>query len=406
MHRRQFLKVASAVAASGSLPSTSLLAETVDSTRSVDRVVVVGAGIIGASIAFHLAQRGCEVVVVEKRGAATQASGNSFAWFNASYVKLPFSYHLLSTYSVQEHTSLAERAGFASRQGGSLEWSNDPEAQIEIGQGVRNIQKFGSPTWFVDASEARRLEQNIEFGGATEFAYCPQDGAIDAHAATLALLDSARKAGAKMMIPAEVTGFEFSDRKVRVITDVVPIEADRVVIAAGVGCTELAELAGLSLQQRSTPGFIVTTAAMPRLVNSVIVAPGVHLHQRDDGRVILGEQGGPPDTDAHRGYLLNRPNGYPSETLASEHAARLLEIAKQFVPALADAVVEKVGIGWRPMPMDGLPVVGRSFDRPEVHFAVMHSGVTLAPIIGRLTATEILDDVRVNLLSDFRLERF
>ena len=58
------------------------------------------------------------------------------------------------------------------------------------------------------------------------------------------------------------------------------------------------------------------------------------------------------------------------------------------------------------MPMDGLPVVGRSFDRPEVHFAVMHSGVTLAPIIGRLTATEILDDVRVNLLSDFRLERF
>ena len=63
-------------------------------------------------------------------------------------------------------------------------------------------------------------------------------------------------------------------------------------------------------------------------------------------------------------------------------------------------------VGWRPLPEDGHPVIGFSAAAPKVYIAVMHSGVTLAPVVGRLAATEILDGVGVELLEPYRLERF
>ena len=68
--------------------------------------------------------------------------------------------------------------------------------------------------------------------------------------------------------------------------------------------------------------------------------------------------------------------------------------------------LERVTLGWRPLPKDDHPVVGFVHRQSDVYLAVMHSGVTLAPLIGRLAAQEILDDVRVELLEPYRLERF
>ena len=96
----------------------------------------------------------------------------------------------------------------------------------------------------------------------------------------------------------------------------------------------------------------------------------------------------------------------PALILATQHAARVIAMAGRHIPQIADAEVESVGVGWRPLPLDGLPVVGHVPDMPGIYLASMHSGVTLAPIIGHLAAMEILDNARVDLLSDFRVERF
>lgn len=370
------------------------------------RVAVIGAGIVGASIAYTLAKRGCEVTVLEQNRAAGQASGNSFAWINASYVKMPFSYHLLSTYSVNQWHRLASEVDLPVRWGGCLEWFDAPERGQGLTDAVQRIQQFGSPTWMVEKAQAAELEPNLAIKGSPAIAYSKQDGAVDGQGATFALLDAAVQHGATVNMPVKVTGLEQHKTGTRVLTSFNTYEVDQVVVAAGVGTTEVAKMAGLTLEQRSTPGFVVTTAPMERLINTVVVAPGVHIHQREDGRVILGEQAGPPKTEAHAEYLLGRPNAYPDGDLAQQHAGRILAIAEQFVPQLADATVERVGIGWRPMPMDGLPIVGQAKAAPNLYFAVMHSGVTLAPIIGHLAGMEILDGVESDLLADFRLERF
>ena len=63
-------------------------------------------------------------------------------------------------------------------------------------------------------------------------------------------------------------------------------------------------------------------------------------------------------------------------------------------------------VGYRPMPIDGFPVLGFSPKAPNVYLALTHSGVTLAPLIAQLATMEIVDKARVDQLSDYRPERF
>ena len=63
-------------------------------------------------------------------------------------------------------------------------------------------------------------------------------------------------------------------------------------------------------------------------------------------------------------------------------------------------------LGYRPLPADEFPIVGTGAARPDVYLAVMHSGVTMAPLMGRLAAIEILDGVRAEPLEPYRLARF
>jgi len=88
MDRRSFTKLLGSVAIAYNSGLKALV--------SGDRIVVVGAGIVGSSIAYHLTKMGAEVTVIERDRPAAHASGRSFAWINASYPKKPYSYHHLS----------------------------------------------------------------------------------------------------------------------------------------------------------------------------------------------------------------------------------------------------------------------------------------------------------------------
>ena len=76
------------------------------------------------------------------------------------------------------------------------------------------------------------------------------------------------------------------------------------------------------------------------------------------------------------------------------------------LPGLERLGVEKMTQGFRPLPADGFPIVGFAPGRRDVYLAVMHSGVTLGALVGRLAATEMLDGVEAEPLTPYRLERF
>ena len=93
------------------------------------------------------------------------------------------------------------------------------------------------------------------------------------------------------------------------------------------------------------------------------------------------------------------------ERSSRRRGERLLGLVRQHVRGADDLELEKVTVGMRPMPEDGMPVVGFAPDLPGLYLATMHSGITLAPAVGRFAAMEILDGVRVDMLEPYRPER-
>jgi len=159
-------------------------------------------------------------------------------------------------------------------------------------------------------------------------------------------------------------------------------------------------MAGISIPQQKSPGVVIRTnpISQPLLSNvSVLYAPPleagrpeIHLRQCLDGSAMIGEGS--------------------QESLArddtQEHANELLSRAAEYVPGLKGATAVPVPVGYRPMPLDGFPVVGFSPKAPKVYLALTHSGVTLAPLLAQLATMEIVDGAQVELLSDYRPSRF
>ncbi len=395
MDRRTLIKLLAATALAG--------CNTRDDAGKGLKVVVAGAGIIGASIAYHLAKSGASVTVIDKQGPATHASRGTFAWINATWAKQPRSYHAFSQDSVANWHDLHHVLDLPVRWGGSLEWFDNAEREIKLAAQIAEQVEWGEPARMVDATEFVELEPNVIFNSGATAAYSPNDGTVDPVLATQRLLAAAEELGATLRYPSELTDIELANGRLKfVATSSGPIRADRLVLATGAAPNLPARIAGVEIPQRTRPGVIAITEPTPRLLHRIVSAPGIHMHQRDDGRVVLGEQDGAPQNEAHALRLAGRPNDFPGPVLAQEHAQRMLAIAKTFAPGIAAARINDVYIGWRPLPIDGHPVIGASPDRPDIYIAIMHSGVTLAPIVGQLSAHELINGIDVDSLDDYR----
>jgi glycine/D-amino acid oxidase-like deaminating enzyme len=393
--RRRFLQL---------LGAAALAREARSATRL--RVVVAGAGIVGASIAFHLARSGASVKVIDREGPATHASRASFAWINATWSKQPHSYHRLNQAGVQRWKTLQPLLNLPLRWGGSLEGNADASLEAELVRRVAGQRDWGEQTRLVGSAELSELEPNVDFSGLRQVIHSANDGATDPVAATHAFLGAAVALGAQVEHPCELTGVGMSaGRLVRVQTSRGEIPADRLVLATGAAADAGKMFADWDVPLREAPGATALTSPMARLVHRVLWMPGVHVHQRDDGRIVLGEEAGPPQDEAHALRLHEHPDDFPAREIALQHAERMRAAAQSFLPGLQRAEFEGARICWRPMPLDGYPVLGVSPARPDTYLAVTHSGVTLAPIIGELVAQEIVDGLRADLLKEFRPDR-
>jgi glycine/D-amino acid oxidase-like deaminating enzyme len=214
---------------------------------------------------------------------------------------------------------------------------------------------------------------------------------VDPVLATEVLLARAAAFGARIEHPCEITGLDRPQGRLRAVrTTKGDVEADVLVVACGTDTTAVAKMAGVAVPLKPSPGVLVHTTPQPRLIDRVVLAPVAHMKQKPDGRVVTGVGfGGTATTDDSR-----------------EAGAAFLKTAAAVLPQLRDAELDTVTLGWRPLPADGFPIVGFAENSRDVYITVMHSGVTLSPLIGRLAAVEILDGVRAEPLEPYRLARF
>jgi glycine/D-amino acid oxidase-like deaminating enzyme len=347
------------------------------------KVAVIGAGILGASLSYHLARRGARVTVIAESGAGGTATPATFGWLNAGWGN-PQAYFHLRMASLELWRKLGETLPeLGLSWNGSLTYDlPEPELRAYVDQ----HSAWGYPIRLVDGAEAARLEPALREPPALA-AFAEAEGAAEPGPAVQTLLAAA---GARP-IPATVEAIAMKGgRGVGVRTAEETIDADLVVVAAGAGTPALVATAGAKLMLETTPGLLLHTAPLPPVLRRIIVGPGMDVRQTPAGAIIVGSDfGGSPVT------------GDP-EAIAGD----LLETLRRRVRGAEHARIERYTIGQRPMPADGFPVVGFLPAGSGIYVAVMHSGMTNAAAVGAWGAEEMLTGRRHPLLGPFGPERF
>ena len=379
IERRTLLKLLSAPILTG-LPSRG------GSPPPEHSITIVGAGIIGASIGYHLAKRGARVTILEKQHPAAGATQNSFAWLNA--FKRPQPYYELNLLGILGWRRLCIEMGgdLQVQWGGTVQWSPSGAPSTALSKTVEMYRRWGYPTHLIDKVEFSRLLPGVIAGPFGAALFSELEGTVDPVHATNTLLKKAQQFGAKVEYPCEVTGI----KRGSVTTSRGPIETDVLVLCSGTDTPRLAQMAGIKVPLKNSPGLLAHTAPDARWLDRIALAPGANIKQNPDGRIVTG-------TDFQGASALDTSN---------EFGEKLLEKARRFVPRIKEAKLETVTLGHRVLPVDDHPIVGFVKSCPNLYVAAMHSGITLSPLIGQLAAAEILDGASVELLKDYRPARF
>ncbi|TPI71342.1 FAD-binding oxidoreductase [Mesorhizobium sp. B3-1-3] len=353
---------------------------------SAKQVIVVGAGIIGASIAWHLTKAGARVTVVSTSGAGGVATPNSFAWINASWGN-PEPYFRLRIRAMAEWKRLAnDLSGLPLAWCGGLCW--DLRAD-ELETYAAEHSSWGYGIARVGREQAARIEPNLAELPAFAL-YVAEEGVAEPVATTKALLADAERRGARI-VTGTVDALALSNGKVTgVVVSGERIAADEVVIAAGAGAPAIASTAGVKLPIGTPPGLIVHSRPCKKLLNGLVLAEKLHMRQTAEGRIVAGSDFG---------------GGEPGENPQAD-ARALFEAMKAKLRGADGLELDFHTIGYRPTPADGFPIVSRADGVGGLYIAVTHSGITLAPAVGLFVAREILDDERDALLAPYALSRF
>ena len=351
------------------------------------QVIVVGSGIIGASVAWHLAERGAQVTVLDAQEPGGVATRRSWAWINASFGN-PEPYFRLRRHAMQEWHRLAGAIpdiGLAST--GSLFWGRPP-AELEAFAAEHAAWGYGVQR--VSRAEAAAIEPHLV--SPPELAlHVAEEGVVEPLAAAQAILAAAQQLGVTVIAHRSVRALICAgDSVTGVDTDSGTLQADEVVVAAGVGSSRLLATVGVALPMRTSPGLVVATAPHPPTLNGLLITPMMELRQTTEGRFLA--VGDIEDGQA--------------ESHIAERASELFAAIRDMIDTGSTLAPGSHAVAYRSIPEDGFPAVGRSAERPGLYTAVTHSGVTLAPAIGRFAAEELLTGQRHPLLAPYGIGRF
>jgi glycine/D-amino acid oxidase-like deaminating enzyme len=367
---------------------------------------VIGAGVLGASVAARLAGAGMRVTLLEADQPGRGTSRWSFAWVNSND-KGPRPYHDLNHAGLRAWAELAPDLDGAAwyRPAGHVELAADG---AELAARVERLASWGYPARLIDAAEAEGLEpallppdQQATAAWFPEEAYLLTEPLIARLVAYLTSQGGTVLTGEPGRVTALDTGPGHTPR-VRTAAGAV-IEADEVICCAGRWTPALAALAGASgtvpLVAWDTPGSPapelvvrvgpVTQEGPVRLIHT----PQLALRPHSGGLLHLEA----PDTPVD----LHTP-----EAELRRLASDLLNRARRTVRGLDQARVLAARVCVRPLPADEQSIVGRLPGAEWLYVAVTHSGVTLAAHLSRLIAAELITGTEAAELAPYRPGRF
>jgi len=350
--------------------------------RRDGRVVIVGAGIVGAACAWAFAIEGFDVVVIEPRlvgGGATAAGMGHVVVMDDSEAQFA-----LTRYSQQLWAALAPSLpGAADVDRCGTIWVAADEEELEQVDGKRTYyQERDVPVEPLDGEKLARYEPNLRPGLAGGLRV-PEDGVVYAPVVAAWLIEQAGQRGATIRLGATVA--ELEGARVT-LEDGEKIACDLAVNAAGTGAARLTP----SLAIRPRKGHLVITDRYPRFVRHQLVELGYlkSAHESEEDSVAFNVQPRPTGQ-----LLIGSSRQFAEETADVDLAIlrRMVRRAIEFLPGLAGLTALRVWTGFRAATPDKLPLIGPYPGQPGLYLATGHEGLGITTSLG--TARLLVDCV-------------
>ncbi|NJN18588.1 MAG: FAD-binding oxidoreductase [Oscillochloris sp.] len=367
-------------------------------------VVVIGAGVMGASVAYHLALRGCRDVLILEQ-AASEVSGSTAR--SAAGVRHQFSTSVniqLSRYSIAKlHSFDEEVGGHAELQQVGYLFLLDNQADWE--QYQRNValqRELGVRVELLSPEEAATIVPGMNYDDLLGATFGPDDGYCDPYGIAMGYLRAAQRMGARIRRKAAVTGFILESGNVRgVLVGDEPIACANVVNCAGPWAGEVAALAGLDVPVRPYRRIVYMTTPFAQIPGptplTIDVGSGFYL--RKEGASILMGKSNPQE-----------PSSY-NVTVDWDWLDVVLEDGLRRFPILESAGLaeSQCWAGLYEITPDNNPILGRHPDLAGYLDASGFSGhgIMHSPATGLLIAEEILDGRAHTIdIDELRITRF
>ncbi len=351
-------------------------------------VVVVGAGIVGAAIAYHLTEAGIHDVLVLERN--TVCSGDTA--YSCAIVRTHYSNPLTCRMATIGRDVLADfprRIGGESgfRRCGYLIFSG-PDTLVEFERNVRLQREAGAEVELIEPRHALELHPLLDPGRIAGAAFEPLSGFADPHLTTMAYLEAARRHGVEVRQGSEVRALlEGPGGRVRAVrTEQGEIAAGHVVLAAGVWTNVLAATVGLHYPYRTVNHKVVHFSLdRPYPAERYPVVrdlPGTCYNRPHNDGILFGDSGrGEPVPSAD----------YVDLSLARDEAGTFLENLARCFPSLAGARITSHWAGRYDVSPDSNPIIGGFPGRDGLTAVcgLSGGGFKLAPCIGQMVAEQV-----------------
>ena len=350
-------------------------------------MIIVGGGIVGASFAYHAHVnniKNISVITETLPGDEQQATSNTWGWVNG-YANNDEEYASLRLASLNYWPQLIENISNTSVSSkGAFFWDLDDD---EIFQTIDQHQRWGHLVTIKQEPELEKILPNL-VDKPKNAGYGKNDLAVEATEISKKLFEKSHV----NFLNKKVTKLIFEQNQVKgVQIEEEKIYANEVILATGLGTSEVLKSININFNMRTSLGLLAYTNPLPPLLNHPITGNDFHVRQDNQGRLIIG---GRFDDDASK---------------ENDLAAVAKMLVKEMVSRLnydGEVNLDYYTVGKRPLPMDGRPKIGRLKNSvgeiiKGVYIAVMHSGVTNAPIVGKLGIEEIISGKQDKMLNTF-----
>lgn len=364
------------------------------------RVVVIGAGIVGSSVAYEAAKAGAQVTVLEAGRIAGGASTSSFAWTNATG-KRPQPYFALNVAGMRAHLDLAREFGHAPwfHQTGSIEWyadESDWPAQLDNANQMRD---WGYGVEWISKSRLAELEPEIDHSAIKDspLVYYPEEGWVHPALYVAWLLRAAKEKWNADIRP--FTGVRSIDVRGGMAKSVQTVdgstfEADAIINCTGSWAADV--LDGVpAIPMASNMGIVGFTLPIATTLRRQFHMDDLDVRPDGAGRLMI-----------HKVSVDSLVTEMQPLDTAGPEAALLLDAVRKVLPAIHPTDMESIRTIVRPIPGDNLTCSGWVPGVDGYYVAVTHSGVSIAPHLGKAVAQEVVRGRLHESLTDFRPDRF